>query len=89
MKSRKIINLFAFIAVILIVCSLVLGYLSSAKVFNWNSQIKVWCDRIAYYLGLIVTITCAFLYTQSKRNNAYTIILVVAVILIIVFLFVL
>ncbi len=88
MKSKKILNLLAYIAVMLIAGSLVLGFLSRADIFNWNPQIKVWCDRIAFYLSLIVTIVCAFMYAESKRKNTYMIVLVIIVILIIVFLFV-
>ncbi len=87
MKSKKILSLLAYIAILLIAGSLVLGFLSSAKVFNWNASIKVWCDRIALYLSLIVTMSCAFMYAESRRKKSYTIVLVIAVILIIVFLF--
>ncbi len=86
MKNRKILSLFAYVSVVLIAISLLLGFLSSEKVFNWGTQIEIWCDRIAFYLSLVVTMACSFMYARSRRNNIYTIVLAIAVIVIVVFL---
>ena len=86
MKSRWIISLLSYIAVILVAISLIVGFLST-HVFNFGEEVAYWCKNIAMYLGIIVTISSAFLYSTSKRNSIYTTILVLLVIVIIVFLF--
>ena len=86
MKAKKIINILAYIAVMLVAGSLILGFLS-INVFNWGMVVKNWWDRIAFILTGIVTIFCAFMYANSKRNRAYLITLLVVVIAIIVFMF--
>ncbi len=86
MKSRWFINFLAYIAVILICIALVVSFLSR-NVFNLPSEVAYWCNNIAMYLGIIVTISSAFMYASSKRNGIFKVILFFVVVAIIVFLF--
>lgn len=86
MKSRWFINFLAYIAVILICIALVVSFLSRS-VFNLPSEVAYWCNNIAMYLGIIVTISSAFMYASSKRNGIFKVILFFVVVAIIVFLF--
>ena len=85
MKSRWFINLLAYIAVVLICISLVVGFLSR-RVFDFPSEVAYWCNNIAMYLGIIVTVFSAFLYASSKRNGMFKVVLFLLVVAIIVFL---
>ena len=88
MNSRKFVNVLAYVALALVAIALVAKYLTM-KVFNLNSNVGAWCDRIAYYLTMIVTIFSAFAYARSRRNAMYMTGFAVFVIVIIVFMFVL
>ena len=84
MKARKVVNILAYVAVVLVAGSLVLGFLST-RVFDWGLVVKTWCDRIAFYLLLIVTVSCAFMYANSKRNRGYMVALIIFLAIIVVF----
>lgn len=88
MGTRKFINLLAYIAVILIVIATIFGYVSQ-EVFNMSSEVASICSKVAYYLAMFVTVVCAFVYATSRRNGMFTFLLVVAVILLVVFTFIL
>lgn len=88
MGTRKFINLLAYIAVILIVLATIFSYLSQS-VFNMSSEVASICNKVAYYLAMLVTIVSAFMYATSKRNGMFTFLLVIIVVLFIVFTFVL
>ena len=88
MGTKKFISLLAYIAVILISLATVFGYLSQ-RVFNMSSNIASICNMVAYYLAMLVTFSCAFKYAVSKRNTIFILLLIIAVILFIVFTFVL
>ena len=86
MKPRWFINLLAYIAVILMCISLVVSFLSR-EVFNLPSEVSFWCNNIAMYLGIIVTVSSAFMYASSKRNGIFKMILFFLVVAIVIFLF--
>lgn len=88
MNTRKPINLLAYISIFLIMLATITSYITQ-NVFNLSSEIANICSKIAYYLAFIVTLVNAFIYANSKRNNAYMALLVVCLIVIIVFTFIL
>lgn len=87
MNTRKLINFLAYLAVILICSSQIVRFLG-VRVFNLDGTFVYWCDKIAFILSLIVTVTCAFLYAHSKRNAIFMIVLVILIIALIVLNFV-
>jgi len=88
MDSKKVINFIAFVAVILIALSLLLKYFLGS-VFSLGGDLSQIFSSVAYYLGLFVTVLSAFAYAGIKRNNAFMVVLVMFVIVVIVFGFVL
>lgn len=88
MNNRKLINLLAYIAIILITISTVVSFLSY-RVFNWSSIIATICNKISYYISCLITLFCAFHYAASKRNTSFMFILILFVIALILFTFVL
>ena len=88
MNTRKVINLLAYISVILIMLATITSYVTQS-IFHLSSEIAYICSRIAYYLAFVVTLVSAFIYASSKRNTIYMAILVVCLIVIIVFTFIL
>ena len=87
MNNRKVVNLLAYIAIILIAVSTVVAFLSN-RVFHWSSTVANICGRLSFYISMIVTLFCAFYYASSKRNTVYMVVLVVIVIVLILFMFV-
>ena len=87
MNNRKLINLLAYIAIILITVSTIVAFLST-RVFNWNSVIANICGKVSYYISCLVTLFCAFYYASSKRNTTYMFILILVVIVLILFTFI-
>ncbi len=80
LNSKKFFNAMAFIALVisgiaLIISKIFLGQATTgARILN----------SIAYILAFVVTSFCAFFYVRTKRNITYTIVYIVAVILVIV-----
>lgn len=88
MDSKKVVNIIAYIAVILIALSLMAKYILVGY-FSFGGNIASILSSVAYYLALFVTVISAFAYAKSKRNNAFMFVLVLFVIIIVLFAFVL
>ena len=77
---RKIVQMIAYIAILLILASMVTGV-----IFPKISDI---CKIISSVLGLIVTALVAFSFAKSKRSVIYMVLLIIALIAIIALYFV-
>lgn len=83
MKGKQIVNFLAYISVALIGVVLLVG-----KVLNWLSisadvvtLINIFAQTIAY----VITAVYAFSFAKAKRNIAWLIVYIVAIVLIVVF----
>ena len=87
MNNRKLVNLLAYVAIILITVSTVLAFLSS-RVFHWDSVIGNICNKVSFYIACFITLSCAFYYASSKRNTTFMFVLILALIVLVLFMFV-
>lgn len=78
--SRKLFSAMAFVALVISGIALLIS-----KIFlGANTTAATVLNNIAYVLAFVVTSFCAFLYVKTKRNLVWTIIYVVAVIIVVV-----
>ncbi len=77
LQLKKLFNFVAYIAVIAIAVSLLLDY--SGIMSGISGGLK----QLAEYLAYIVTIFAAFFYARSKRDIWYTVVYVVAAVVVI------
>ena len=80
LNLKKFFNAMAFVA--LIISGIVL--LISKIFLNQTTAGAIVLNNIAYTLAFVVTSFCAFLYVRTKRSILYTIIYIIAVILVVV-----
>lgn len=85
-KFKKFVNMLAFIGIVAIAVVLLLNLILDAV--NAGSEVVRAMDLIAQCIAYLVTAIYAFYFVYSKHSPAYTIVYVVAVILIIVLLIV-
>ncbi|HAJ77896.1 MAG TPA: hypothetical protein DCO89_02370 [Clostridiales bacterium] len=80
LSSRKFFSAMAFVALVISGIALLIS-----KIFlGSNTTAATVLNSIAYVLAFIVTSFCAFLYVRTKRNLVWTIIYIVAVIIVVV-----
>ena len=80
LNSRKFFNAMAFVALIISGIAL----LVSKIFFSANGPIAAVLNNIAYVLAFVVTSFCAYLYVRTKRNIVYTVLYIIAVIIVII-----
>lgn len=80
LSSRKFFNLLAFVALVIAGIALLIS-----KIFlGANTAGARILNNIAYILAFIVTSFCALSYVKTKRSIVWTIIYIVAVIIVVV-----
>lgn len=78
---KSMMNLLAFVAIILIAVSLILSKI------NFASSIKVACTTIANAIAYVMVAISSFYFVRSRRGIAYLITWIVCVVVIIVMMF--
>ena len=79
LNSKKFFNAMAFVALVISGVALLIS-----KIFLGTSTAATVLNSIAYVLAFVVTSFCAFFYVRTKRSIAWTIVYIVAVIIVIV-----
>lgn len=79
LNTKKFFNAMAFVALIIAGIALLIS-----KIFFGTSTVAIVLNSIAYALAFLVTSICAYFYVRTKRSLAWTIVYVVAVIIVIV-----
>lgn len=79
LNRKKFFNALAFVALIFAGIALLI-----AKFFIPNTVVGRVLSNLAYILAFVTTAFCAFGYIRTKRNIVYTIIYVVALVLVVV-----
>lgn len=79
LNRKKFFNALAFVALIFAGIALLI-----AKFFIPNSIVGSVLSNLAYILAFVTTAVCAFNYVRTKRNIAYTIVYIIAVVLVVV-----
>jgi len=84
-KFKKFVNMLAFIGIVAIAVVLLLNLIFGAlNIFD--SEVVVAMDLLAQCIAYLVTAIYAFYFVYSKNKPVYTIVYVIAVILIVVLL---
>ena len=86
LNSKRFFNMLAFISLAISGVVLVLTKVLAACGITWTGLAIL--DTIAYMLGFVVTAVAAFQYVRTKQSAIYTIIYIIAVLLVIVPLFI-
>ena len=79
LNRKKFFNAVAFVALIFAGIALLI-----AKFFIPNTIVGRVLSNLAYILAFVTTAVCAFNFVRTKRNIVYTILYVIAVILVLV-----
>ncbi len=85
MKGKGFVNFLAYLAIMLIAVALIVQYVLNA--FEVSSNVVSAMNTIAQFIAYAITAVFAFYFAKSRRSIGYMIAYVVAVILIVVFLF--
>lgn len=79
LNKKKFLNAIAFISLVFAGIALLI-----AKFFIPNTVVGRILSNISYILAFVTTAICAFNYVRTKRNIVYTIIYIIAVVLVVV-----
>ena len=85
MKGNGFVNFLAYLAIMFIAIALIVQYILSA--FSVSSTVVTAMSTIAQFIAYAIAAVFAFYYAKSRRNIGFMIAYVIAVILIVVFLF--
>ena len=85
MKGKGFVNFLAYLAIVLVALALILQYVLSAV--GVSATIVGAMSTIAQFIAYAITAVFAFYFAKSRRNIGFMIAYIVAVILIVVFLF--
>lgn len=86
LNSKRFFNMLAFISLAISGVVLVLTKVLTACGITWAGLAIL--DTVAYMLGFVVTAVAAFHYVRTKQSVVYTIIYIIAVLLVVVPLFI-
>ena len=80
LNAKKFFHAMAFVALVISGIALLI----SKIFFNANTTVSAVLNNIAYVLSFAVTAFFAFFYVRTKRNIAWTIVYIIAVIIVVV-----
>ncbi len=80
LNTKKFFNAMAFVALIIAGIALMI----SKIFFGANGDVSRILNSVAYTLAFVVTAFCAYFYVRTKRNVAWLIIYIIAVIIVVV-----
>lgn len=85
MRGKGFVNFLAYLAIMLVAVALVVQYILGA--LDVSSTVVSAMNTIAQFIAYAITAVFAFYFAKSRRSIGYMIAYVIAVILIVVFLF--
>lgn len=85
MKGKGFVNFLAYLAIVLVALALILEYVLGA--LGVSATVVGAMSTIAQFIAYAITAVFAFYFAKSKKNIGFMIAYIVAVILIVVFLF--
>lgn len=85
MKGKGFVNFLAYLAIVLVALALILEYVLGA--LGVSATVVGAMSTIAQFISYAITSVFGFFYAKSKKSIAFMITYIIAVVLIVVFLF--